>query len=418
MTGRLVMYPEKPKKKNSPRRLRFAFVTIVLMVLLAGAILLSPHAEQALNGWLNDDPFTPICHVPELEVAYMRGDLGEVQLYRARLNGDNPTRVSDLYDPHATQFRWTPDGRYLTYHMSQSDSSRLHLLDTDDNTTTAIDVPEYPFRWQIMPDSSAIIIDMWSASDNVYRIDLPLVDPVAVQEIDAVPHILQNPPHPHSSPFSNYHPQGLVSDDNRYVVSTQKTEQRDGVNKGQHIVVREADSDALIWDIGKPEHGYDIEYVILDLSPANDLLYFRRYYPVGENVVAPDMPYEAFIADIEGQDITPILAGLPPHPILALRWIPDHDVMFIQLNNIEADSIDIYLADADGSNPSHLTSIPSLSYSTVSFQVTPDGHYLAYVEQDNQWLYLLDLDTRDKCRVVKGRTDNWTTYHDWRLIDN
>jgi len=427
------MQTEKSKKKRSPRKYRLLRLSILLIVLILCGVLLFPHAERALIVWLKDDPFTPFCQAEHLEVAYMTGNLETVALHRLQLDGSRPIRISDLHDPHAVQFRWTPDNRYLVYSMANASPDYLHFFDTSDESTYSIYLPDPQFSWYIMPDSSAVIVWMrysTTTRDAKFRITLPLTDETEAEPISGIPEVLFirnfniqkiGGYYTIGSMRSLYYPEAdqvKFAPDSDYVAMTQRTVQRAGVNKGKHIVIQKVDSDTPLWEIKNETDDYDVEYLIQDISSSDDLLYFRQYYPIGANTVAGDMPAEAFIADLETQEITPILNDRDMLDIRNLQWIPDHDLMYLALENWDTREIEVYIGEYDGSNRTLVTAMPFNNYSIGAFQITPDGQYLSYVDRYNDWLYLLDFDTRDKCRVARGRTDNWSTSYDWRLVEN
>jgi|GEM_PF-6498654 len=437
------MSTEKPKKKRSPRRrhlLRFGILSGLLMFLIIGVAL--PPIERALVAWLADAPFTPVCQAEHLEVAIMRGGEEDAQfmgagtesifLYRMRLNGEDPIQVSDLNDPYATSLRWTPDGRYLVYRMTNASSGYLHFLSAHDNTTQSVEIPDPQFNWYIMPDSTAVIIWMGYSStmyDAKFQVALPLTDETEAEPISTLPPELfsQDFPVPKlggyqatdqiAAPYYRRFNPNESAPMTDYVVKTVKTADRAGVNLSKHIVVYEAGKHGAIWEIRNDTEGYDVEHVLQDMSSDNDLLFYRRYIPISTNSVDPAMPYEVYIADLDTQEIYPILFHRPLNYIRDLTWIPNRDLMYLALENWETHEIEVYLGDYDGSNRTLVTAVPFDNYTIGGFHVTPDGQYLSYVDINNDWLYLFDLESRQKCRVVKGRIDDWSTRYDWRLVE-
>lgn len=433
------MLKTKAKRKRTPRRRSLRILVIVATLLLCAGL-----ARNHINTWLKNDPFTPMCRVDNLELLYTSGAKeDEIFIYRMRANGERPSQVSDLTDSHATSMKWSPDGEMIVFSMPNTSPSNLHFVSTETGETTIVGFqPTDYFDWYFMPDNSAIILRIrsdgnreggYSYIDNFYQINLPLSDTPMVEPINGVPSALATMNYhgsmlgsqSHKIAFDAMHTpqiiylwnpeQYIYSPDGKYVAATHRIRQRVGVNKRQRIFIYDAINNAVLWEIEDDTTEYDVEYLIQSISPSNELLYFRRYYPIGENNIAAGTPYEVFIAHIDEGRIEPILEDRPLNLIRSLTWSPDGKWMHIALENWQTRTIESYLADHDGTNQTHINSLEFNHYSIGKFDWTPDGDHLSYIAS-NGWIYLLDLETRQRCRFAKGRTDGWSTNYDWRLI--
>lgn len=415
------MTTPKPKRKNAPRRRGFYAKVVLLatLILLIMAIAI-PYAEQALQIWLKDDPFTPMCHDEHLEIAFTSNVEGDTYIYRMRLNGESPQRVTDDTDPRATLFEWTPDGEYLIFRMSNTLHGQLNFVDARTGQITPLEIEEGYESYYYMPDHSAMIVEVkYVEGDPVYLINFPITESTIAEKIGNIPQLFFLPENRHLyswySDFNRAHHNQIASADGSWIVSAEQTLQRAGINKQNHIFVKDASTYQIVWEIGHDQTEYDVEHVIQDISLSNELLYFRRYFRIGENSVTLDMSDEVFIADMESQTLTPILEDRPGNRIRQLVWSPDNRWMVVSLENWDIRAVDTYLANFDGTDLTLVRSMPFDNFSSGQFQWTPDGQYLSFTAS-NDWIYLLDLETRQPCRVAKGNSD-WSTNYDWRLLD-
>ena len=427
------MTTEKLKKKRSPRKRRWLRLVLLIAFFLFLGVLIFPSAESALIEWLEDDPFTPMCHADHLEVALLSNFEGEVNLYRKRLNGESPRRVTDVSDAFGSTFQWTPDGSYLVLDSPRISSKQLFFLESDADKINPIDLPDETSLWYLMPDSSAVIVrilgDSYGSWERFFQISLPITNTSVAEEIYSRAYgVWQIDRGMNKIDMNNVMleqfdlsvdgkaSQVLYSSD-RSIVALGYPRQQIGVNKRQRIVVRDTIIHETLWEMSDERTDYDVQHVIQDISPSNDLLYFNEHYPIGEQEIAPELPDQAFIAHIDEQYLEPILEDFSMTKIFKLDWSPDGRKLFIVVVSREKSMIENYIADYDGKNRT-LVSSTSFSMNVTGqynlFNWTPDGQYLSYVDT-NDWIYLLDLELRNKCRVAKGNS-GWYTSYDWRIV--
>jgi hypothetical protein len=102
----MTFIPDKPKRKNSPRRRHRRFLPMTLLpivTLIAGFMALSPQ----IDAWLVSDPFTPPCHFEE-DRLFATG-------HPLRLTSINQGQYESIDDAGLIrQISWSPDGTMLT----------------------------------------------------------------------------------------------------------------------------------------------------------------------------------------------------------------------------------------------------------------------------------------------------------------
>jgi hypothetical protein len=112
----------KEKHKGHSRR-RLVWLLGVLVFLLGGYFSL-PYAQNAVVGWWEDDPFTPICDVPEYEIY-------RPFLYtQSKLSTISPNPVETIFPHHG---RLSPNRRWLQFESYNPVQSQIYDIST--NTT-------------------------------------------------------------------------------------------------------------------------------------------------------------------------------------------------------------------------------------------------------------------------------------------
>jgi Tol biopolymer transport system component len=386
----------KAKRKVHPRRNLLRL--LMLLSLLLGGYFSLPLAQSSFMAWWADDPFTPICDVPHLEVVYT----SSVNLYH-RHQGIQPEQFSTLQGEFRT-LRWSPDFEtlYMSTRSVQQDYQFLLHANND------LEILPAEFRdWFWSPNgiyAAAISQTGNSTQLRIYNEQAGESHSMASQNIIAQGtgiggvvwspnsqriafsmneevHIIENQNGEWKEIFvypSNVFP--LWSPDSELIAFS-----------SNFLGVYHVETGELIWETWEIYRAAAWgEQGIIGYTMSSSLV----------NRGGEDGYEDIFIADLETQTV---------------QWL--------------ADSNHTFITGWSQSNEAFLYSPESMSFSYLHFmedskkypflyyinpQFTPDGRYVGY-QDENGWLYLFDMENRKPCRLFEAELQAFYLYT-WRII--
>ncbi len=391
-------------------RRRFKWISRIVLLLFFVMTLIIIYGKDWFVTQLENPLLTPVCNIEHLEVVFSVNSNNRGFLYRVRANGDNPTIINEVTETTRLSYQWTLDEKYLVY--SYARSNIVFILDTASGQTFQYRVGGTSFEWSFLPDNSGIFVAFGRYDVPDITIPLPPTVDANTQETNRVPRSLYMKEHEVFSLLDTKHTginrsdsylfpyarQVGISPDATIMVTTERSfTRRDAPNNHRDIFFYYGTDNEAFWTIGGINNDYDVEHVIQDISPANELLYYRRYYEPADNRKVEELPDGVFIADATTGTIRPIMEDRPDERIRHLTWSQDARHM-LQLFNLENNSVDVFLANHEGDSR-HFVIRASIFDLHKMLRWTPDGQYLSYV--NGTWIYLINLDTREECRVAE-----------------
>jgi Tol biopolymer transport system component len=456
---RIIMTTDKAKRKNTPRSRRILWALVIIVCLIFGGFVAFPYAESHLSQWLENDPFTRICNAGHLELAYdIHETDGWQRLYTVRGDGTDKVAVRSSIDSVTYRPDWSPDGRWLiidTDYLTQpwADYSVINLATGDiayaadwefpqwspdsryisfsnihnesfsgirnpthtnvNNRLYTVHQEDTPMIWS--PDSSHAIYRR-NSMDNSGNLEVVVVY-IDNDFTDEIVYQGQNMFIWRWSPDSRYF--AFTADTALWVADFDEVtghlhEVRQLVD--HHVsdvrwsldstkIAYLVDNQAFVQDIETSEIDWQFDAIALYGWSENGLIITT----IDSNTRESNM-VELRVADIDTQTVSEYFARSIMRESVALfaQWTPNGQKIFYTFNDY-----DFYLTSLEtihnGLKP---FGIPA-SYLEYNVMWTPDNRYLTY-KGYNQWLYLVDLETYESCRVVKVGT--LTSNYDWRLI--
>lgn len=127
------------KRKVKPRR-RFRWIFVIVSGLFIGFFSFSI-GDNALENWLYNDPFTPRCNVPNIQVVYTQDHKDGTGLYYQRLDGSPIVELEHTisegiyYTLTAYDIAWSRDGSVLAWEDLNYDENipRVEMLEASVN---------------------------------------------------------------------------------------------------------------------------------------------------------------------------------------------------------------------------------------------------------------------------------------------
>lgn len=435
------MMSDKPKGK--PRRRLYLLLTI-LVFLLVSAFFIAPYAEDRLIAWLDDDPFTSICDAGHLELAFVRDN----KIYVVRGNGSDFHIV-----PESVAVRhlgWSPTGEYLTFTVNFDYYDELFIWNGKDAIRLPDSYRTFGTGWEWSYDGQMIVFNDWNPDSD----DMSLLWIVGVSDNQEASILAmgQNLNMPEWSPTASnllFWDKGqwimaVSSNRNSVEHSIWGDEEFTGLgmdwspdgrylsyygaglisvidaNTSDFLLVQEARN--IVWSTDGSLFAldYDGEFAVIDPTTSEEIWRFegRRIYDWSEKgIIYADSDWTATnntilelrIADVVTQTTSYPFARSTNYLLAYAVWTPDNSKILYTFDNINY-YLTLPEADFNGDNRFH---IPA-EYILLETTWTPDNRYLTY-QATNNWLYLLDLETYESCRVVKGDANGITRY-DWRII--
>ncbi len=154
---------DKPKRKHNPNRRRKFLLMIVLPIiaLIVGFMVLSPQ----IDAWLATDPFTPQCHFEE-DRLFAYGRPPQI----ASINSGQYDIFETYQLPAKEGARWSPNGRYLAYHLNEreivlQDMSNNEILRTFPYSTSQSQV----IMWHWSPNSRYLAYGLTTTDGKTTR---------------------------------------------------------------------------------------------------------------------------------------------------------------------------------------------------------------------------------------------------------
>jgi WD40 repeat protein len=450
------------KTKGKPRRRLYLWLMILLLFIVSG-FFVAPYAEERLITWLDDDPFTPMCDAGNLELAFIREQNEVFQAYTLRLDGSKPQLVSD--SENVSVLEWSPDGQSLGLMTHTDNGYDFDVIQNNEPLNLGYIPSEYFPNWRWSYDSQYVVLfhsygngiqrpievfpveysssgitittievatrPDWSPIDNrvIFRDGNKLV----MASLEGQSYTLrtlredvtQNYPNASWSPDGRYI--GYLNEDEFHFITVHDDSFDDSdlpyiwavdgyqwSPDGRYIAFRRAAGTTnafglVVLEVETRDKMLDRTGLILDDWSEQGLLTSNWFNRDGVRGVEVRMFDNEEFRSTEPIFIYEGSTGLP-----FSNWTPDNNAIVYRRQGDAGDDDLYYLVPLqDSTNPLTL-SADNINLYGKRGGGTPDKRYLTY-EGTNNWLYLLDLETYESCRVVEGNADGITRY-DWRII--
>jgi dipeptidyl aminopeptidase/acylaminoacyl peptidase len=379
----------KEKSKGNPRR-RLYWLLLSIVFLLGGYASL-PYAQTAFVTWWEDDPFTPMCDVPHLELVYSKVN----RLYHWT-QGSEAEVFSQLQGEFST-LRWSPDFETLHVRMRAAGLDYQILRHSDDDIEV---LPIDTVEWLWSPNGAYIA----ATSKNGAYSRLSIYDAQAADWQE-------------SATIRG----GLItalawSPNSQRIafISSQTLNILEYVN-GQWIEIFSVD----VADDSLPVWSPDSELI----AQGNPFL--SIYQPSAHETLWRIEAAKAWAWGERGFiiDYSSMSAGRPIYEDIYFAVIESQSFQFL------ADTGHSFIEGWSESNEAILYSPDPMQLYILLFvndderytfpshippQFTPDGRYVSY-QGDNGWLYLFDMESRGPCRLFEGELGRFSLYT-WRVI--
>jgi hypothetical protein len=395
----------KEKQKRHPTRHFYPF--IILLLILIGGYFTFPLVQTPLLAWWADDPFTPICDVPHLELVYTfnENDSLTERLYHWH-QGIEPERFGDFYGEFSS-LSWSPD--FETLYISSRSVGQDYQLLLHANNELEILPTEFE-TWVWSPDG----VFAAAISQNENSMQLRIFDEQAGES--------------HSMRSDNI----IAEGSNIVAITWSPNSQRIAflMNEQTHVLERQNDT----WEeILLLPHNVTRIWSPDSESIAFNILDFLKVY----RVETGELLWETWDINRAGVWGERGIAGYTTDNDIINRGGEDgYEDIFIA--DVETQTVQ-WLADSNNttimgwsqSNDALLFSPEIVSFSVLHFvednkqyafdngilpQFTPDGRYVSY-QDENGWLYLFDMESRKSCRLFKGELSGfYPSTFAWRII--
>jgi Tol biopolymer transport system component len=380
----------KEKSKRRPHRPFFGL--FILLLILIGGYFSLPYAQTAFTNWWADDPLTPICDVPHLELVYTfnENDTQTERLYYWH-QGIEPERFGDFYGEFSS-LRWSPDFETL-YISSRSVGQDYQLLLHANNDLEILPTEFQAWFWS--PDG--VYAAAISQTGDSYQLRMfdeqageahSMISDNIIAEGRGILHIVWSP---------NSQRIAFYMNEEVHIMENQNGD-------WQEIFVYPRISFPL-W------------------SPDSELIAFSSSLLKVFNVETGELYWETWgldRAEVWGE--RGIIAGYEDIVIAdvetqTVQWLADRGhatvIGWSQSN-------DALLYSPDIVSSSVLDFIEDNEQYTfengILPQFTPDDRYVNYQGRNN-WLYLFDMESRKSCRLFEQELSGF--YHNtfaWRII--
>jgi Tol biopolymer transport system component len=393
------------KQKRRPQR-QFFSLFILLLILTVGYFAF-PLAQNAFINWWADDPLTPICDVPHLELVYEdasylyrwhqgiqpellidnRGQFTALrwspdfetlymsartvgQDYGFLLHANNDLEILPI------EFRywfWSPNGNYAAAISQNGNHEQLRIYDEQAGEAHSI------LADTIIAEGERIGAVSWSPNSQriAFMIDLILhvfelsnSDWVEIFSMDTL-----NASLPIWSPDSEYLAYGLFSIDI------------------YHLQTKE-----IIWTFkADMAWSWTEQGILVHLSIIDSTFDLGEPSKVDILLAHPETQSLEWLAD------TMSVWGSNTSSSSIIGWSVAGDALLFSPEPLFSWQL-LYTADGE------IYHFPDL----IRPQFTPDGHYISY-QGENYWYYLFDLENRKPCRLYKAEGRGFDLYT-WRII--
>lgn len=455
----------KDKPKRKPRRRLYLWLTILIFIVISG-FFIAPYAEDRLIAWLDDDPFTSICDAGHLELVFsqegvsqvVRGDgtvIGspqpsspvyftpETDLILLSNRSDTLTLINKNTDEEIYSFRYlrgyafSSDG-YLYYMrmLAVSDDTQLYRynLQTSEEEPVGSVVRDLSRILGLSPDERYIFVVEYAADPEILQIvrydtatmEARIMQTVPTQSYTSIAQVdIGNIGY-------NYH--GYWSPDGRYMhyrVYSPSDEDMAGwwlldlTNPGAHPerlfshsvypIKWSPDNRHFAYALEGQIYIYDIEtrqniasyerneedLFVIDWRPEGILI--GRLYSTGGDSTSFDAYYGLQFIDGEWFTQTLFEADTAISHTILNGYLAFHDYSQESYQNMQL--LHSELRNWQGKT---VMTVPNLTY----FSSTADERYAAYYAPNN-WLYLLDLETLNQCRLIETPEIRFAY---WRII--
>ena len=374
----------KSKAKRTPRRRWKILITIILLLLLA--FLGMVFGQQWLNDWLADDPFTPPCNLPHLEVVYEDELDGIRHLYQVRANGDLAEMILEGHLP-----TWTPslDGHSLFMQYSYDEyGTEPYLLDSQSDEIQLLS-PHSIHSSEFSADGKSLFMAGRSETTSplvfeLLRVPLPyngkvesllqsptqhftvvraspdgkyvsFFDSERMQIVSQVGEIITIPdvnldyfPRRFTWTADSQSVFFILSDKEgislyrfdigtdqsvHYVATLQGTPSDDLVVSpdgtiiayrfSNDIVILDAITGETLWHIADASSEYDAIYQFIGWIDSQTLILSKSFHPVGSGMILQDKPTILYHADVEQKQLDIIAELDRSNQLQFFRWLPE-----------------------------------------------------------------------------------------------